>query len=130
MTRVTYLTLEDALAVHVVAVTLAGGSQGVRLHNVLLGCLERPKAAFGGNDMYKNIFEKASVYIDSIARNHPFIDGNKRTSFLCAARFLSLNGYHISMPNPEIVRGMLWVVIDHPSITEIARWLQKHSHKA
>ena len=129
MKGVHYLTVEDALANHAVGIHLSGGSLGVRDEGVLIGCLERPKAAFGGSDMYKTVFEKAAVYIDSIARNHPFVDGNKRTAFLCGSRFLSLNKYNVHMPCRKIVDGMLWVVTKHPEIKEIAAWLKKHSSK-
>jgi death on curing protein len=124
-----YLVVEDALSNLAVAVRLSGGSAGVRDEGVLVGCLERPKAEFGGKEMYRTLFEKSAVYIDSIARNHPFIDGNKRTAFLCGARFLNLNGYDLDMQQNVIVDGMLWVVTDHPEIQEIARWIKKHSKK-
>lgn len=124
---VRYLTLEDALEMHAVVVKLSGGSHGVREREVLLGCLERPKAAFGGKDMYESVFAKAAVYIDSIARNHPFVDGNKRTAFLSAARFLALNNIDLVIDDAEIVRGVIWVVTEHPSVEEIASWLKKHA---
>ncbi len=124
---VRYLTLEDALEMHAIVVRLSGGSHGVREKEVLLGCLERPKAAFGGQDMYLTIFAKSAVYMDSIARNHPLIDGNKRTAFLCAARFLALNGKRLTIVDAEIVRGVLWVVTEYPAIEEISQWLEKHS---
>lgn len=122
-----YVTLEDALEVHAVVIKMSGGTLGVRDMNSLTGCLERPKAAFGGNDMYASLFEKAAVYIDSVSRNHPLLDGNKRTAFLCGVRFLSLNGITITIDNNEIVRGVLWVVTEHPTIQEIAAWLERHS---
>jgi death on curing protein len=123
---VRYLTLEDVLEMHAIVVRLSGGSHGVRSKESLLGSLERPKAAFGSNDMYPTLFAKAAVYIDSIARNHPFVDGNKRSSFLCAARFLAENDIDLIMGDEEIVRGVVWVVVDNPSIKEIAAWLEKH----
>lgn len=124
-----YLTVEEALALHAVAVRLSGGSAGVRENDVLIGCLMRPQTAFGGKDMYPSVWEKAAVYLDSISRNHPFIDGNKRTAFLCSARFLHDNGFNLTFDDRGIVDGILWVVIKHPSIKEIAQWLEKHYRK-
>ncbi len=112
---------------HAIVVKLSGGSHGVRERESLLGSLERPKAAFGGKDMYPTLFSKAAVYIDSIARNHPLVDGNKRTAFLCAARFLAENGVSLDMSDDEIVRGVIWVVVEHPTIEEIAAWLEQNS---
>ncbi|MEK7628792.1 MAG: type II toxin-antitoxin system death-on-curing family toxin [Patescibacteria group bacterium] len=121
-----YLTVEEALALHAIAVRQSGGSAGVREVGTLTGCLERPKAAFGGKDMYATMWEKASVYLDSIARNHPFIDGNKRTAFLCAVAFIHKNGYEPALSDRDIVDGVLWVVTKKPPIGEIATWLEKH----
>jgi death on curing protein len=126
---VRYLVLEDVLELHAVVIRLSGGSLGVRDHGVLTGCLDRPKTAFGGSDMYPTLHTKAAVYIDTVARNHPLIDGNKRTAFLSGARFLAMNDVALNMDDDEIVRGMIWIVTEHPSIEQIAEWLKEHSEK-
>lgn len=126
---VRYLVIEDVVEMHAIVIRLSGGSFGIRDHGVLSGCLERPKTAFGGKDMYPTLHAKAAACIDTIARNHPLVDGNKRTAFLSGARFLSMNDIELAITDDEIVRGMIWVVTEHPSIEEIAAWLEKQSRR-
>ena len=59
--------------------------------NLLHSALEAPKASFGGKDMYPSVYEKAAAYLYHLAKNHPFNDGNKRTSYVTALAFLKAN---------------------------------------
>ena len=79
--------------------------------------------------MYKSISEKAAVYVESLAQYHVFFDGNKRTAFAVAARFLFQNGYRLIMPNEEVVAFMLHTVVHKPELKEIANRLKKHVKK-
>lgn len=124
-----YLDIEEALALHATVLGLTTGSLGVRDMNSLLGCLERPKTTIGGREMFTSVFDKAAAIIETIARNHVFIDGNKRTAHLLGAYFLSTNGYALAPKKGEIETFMLWVVTEKPSIPEIAAWLEERSMK-
>jgi len=127
MGSIDYITIEEVLAIHATVLGLTTGSLGVRDMNSLQGCLERPKTSLGGNDMFADIFSKAAALIESIARNHTFVDGNKRTSYLSGAYFLAKNGYILSPAHGEIETCMLWVVTEKPPIEDIAAWLQRNS---
>lgn|SRR3989344_1276586 len=129
MSFVRFITIEEVLALHATVIGLTSGSLGVRDMGGLQGCLGRPQTAIGGADMFPGIFEKTAAYIESTARNHPFIDGNKRTAHLIGARFLALNGYNLTPAPGEIELCMLWIVTDKPPIKEIAAWLKKRSRK-
>jgi len=122
-----YVSVEAALALHATVLNLTRGTLGVRDMNGLLGSLERPKTAIGGVDMFPTLFTKAAAVIESVARNHPFIDGNKRTSYLIGTELLAINGYNLTPEQGEIEKFVLWVVIEKPTIEEIAAWLEKNS---
>lgn len=62
----------------------------------------------------------------SLAGNHPFVDGNKRTAITAASLFLQLNGYRVETTSAELERFTLWVVIDNPEIEVIAAWFKAH----
>ena len=65
--------------------------------------------------------------MDSLIRNHPFVDGNKRTGIAAAALFLHRNGWHLTVTNADLEAFALHVVLSSPEIPEIATWLQTHS---
>ncbi|MEL7167638.1 MAG: type II toxin-antitoxin system death-on-curing family toxin [Pseudomonadota bacterium] len=90
MTEPVWLDTNLVAVLHDRALALAGGAPGVRDITLLQSALARPRNihAFESTDL----FELAATYAEGIARNHPFIDANKRTAFLSAALFLDLNG--------------------------------------
>ena len=126
---VEYISIEDALELHAVVLGLTRGTLGVRDMNGLHGSLGRPRSAFGGKEMFPTVFEKAGAYIESVARNHPFIDGNKRTAYLIGAAFLNKNGYDLAPKHGEIETFMLRIVTEEPQLGDIAAWLKKRSKK-
>jgi death on curing protein len=122
-----YVSIEATLALHATVLNLTKGTLGVRDMQALLGCLERPKTSIGGQEMFPTLFLKAAAVIESIARNHPFIDGNKRTSYLVGMELLAINGYLLEPEQGEIERFMLWIVTEKPPLESIAAWLEKNS---
>ena len=124
-----YLNVYDILAIHYGIIEATGGSHGVREVGLLASVAERPRMRFGGKDLYPSIFGKAAVYFESLARHHVFIDGNKRTAFAVAVRFLFLNNYEFSASNSEVEKFVLKAVVDKLDLKEIAKWLKKNSKK-
>lgn len=106
-----------------------GGLHGIRDTGLLVSLTERPKTSFGKKEMYPGIFEKAAVYLESLARYHVFIDGNKRTGIATSARFLSLNGYMLNVSNKEMERFVLRMVQEKPSLETIAVWFKRYTIK-
>jgi death-on-curing protein len=129
MGSIRYVGIEDALALHATVIGLTSGALGVRDMNSLQSCLERPKTTIGGTEMFADVFAKAASLIESIARNHPFLDGNKRTSFLTGTFFLHQNDCDLLPEEGEIEKCMLWIVLQKPSIEEIAVWLEENTSK-
>jgi len=127
---VNYLASQDILAIHNELISEIGGSHGIRDVGLLLSLTERPKASLGGKELHRGVFKKAAVYLESLARYHVFIDGNKRTAISASARFLFLNGFELTADNKEIEDFVLSVVLKKPSLETIANWFQKNSKKA
>lgn len=91
-----FLTLEELLVMHQHLIDEFGGSHGLRDQNALEAAAMRPQTGY-----YKNIFEEAAALMESLAMNHPFIDGNKRMAFFAADTFLRMNGYYIDCDDQE-----------------------------
>ena len=102
-----------------------GGLPGLKDENALEAALARPKhkAAYGE----PNLFELAAAYVFGIARNHPFADGNRRTSFLSAYVFLRIHGYQIEAEQGQIIAFMQEVAAGNVDETGIAAFLKDFS---
>jgi len=97
-----HLTVEIVREIHLEAITLFDGADGVREPALLESAIAAPQASFGGKSMYVDLPEIAAAYLNYICRNHPFIDGNKRAALGACLVFLQLNGLN---PAPD---GQPW----------------------
>lgn len=86
-----YLTVEIVREIHQEAIGRFGGSDGVRDSALLESAVAAPRASFGGESPYADTTELAAAYLFYLCRNHPFIDGNKRTALGACIVFLRLN---------------------------------------
>lgn len=120
----TYLTAEQILFLHARLVAETGGSHGVRDLSMLLSAVGRPQASFDDQDLCPDLFTKAGALMDSLIRNHPFVDGNKRTGIAAAALFLRINGYWLEATNGELEKFTLEAAQSQHTTDEIAAWLQ------
>jgi death-on-curing protein len=82
-----YVTLAEVLAMHADQIERYGGTQGVRDAGLLEAALYRPQTGY-----YNDLIEEAAALWESLAQNHPLIDGNKRTAFAATYTFLAING--------------------------------------
>ena len=87
-----YLTLDDVLAA---AEAHLGDPAEVGDYGLLESAVARPQATVFGEDAYPTIHEKAAALLQSLAANHPLLDGNERTAFVATALFYGLNGHHV-----------------------------------
>jgi death-on-curing protein len=124
---VEYLTLEEVLLLHARLIQRTGGSGGVRDVGLLESALARPQATFEGRELYPDLWHKAAALMHSLVKNHPFVDGNKRTALTAAALFLELNGYTLVASNDEAARFVLRAVAGEVDVAAIAAWLEGHS---
>ena len=112
--------------IHEGVIEIGGGAQGLRDPALLESALARPQNlyAYGETD----IFQLASSYAEAIARNHAFVDGNKRTAFFVASDFLELNGYELqSAVDKEHTDMMVELAQGNVTREEVAEHLRKHS---
>lgn len=122
-----YLTAEQVLFLHARLIDETGGSQGIHDLGRLLSALARPQATFGGEELYPGLFAKAAALVASLIRNHPFVDGNKRTGIAAAALFLLQNSCRLVATNTELETFTLSVVLNQPDIPTLANWFRDHS---
>lgn len=124
-----HISLEDVLFIHEKIIDETGGKEGVRDFTLFHSALSRSQASFGGQDLYKSLFNKASALIHSLLLNHPFADANKRTALGACERFLNINGYEVKTSQKEKVKFTLDIEAKKLNLTAIASWLKKHSKK-
>lgn len=125
-----YLTAEQVLFLHSRLIAETGGGHGIRDLGMLLSALGRPQATFDEKELYPDLFSKAAALMDSLVRNHPFVDGNKRTAITAAALFLRINGFQLVVENNEMVQFTLACAQSHLSLDEITDWFRKYSINA
>jgi death-on-curing protein len=121
------LSPEQVLFLHARLIEETGGSHGLRDLALLESAVSHLRATFAGRDQYPDLVSKAAALMDSLIRNYPFVDGNKRTGIAAAALFLVQNGRRLTAPNAEVEAFVLRVVKAEPDVAEIARWLQAYS---
>ena len=97
-----YLTVADVLGMHTVLMQRYGGAGGVRDRGALEAALFRPQTGY-----YADIIAEAAALLESLAINHPFVDGNKRIAFAAADVFLRINGWCLKRPSMDIHKEML-----------------------
>jgi len=96
-----HLSVEIVREIHAEAIARFGGSDGVRDSALLESAVAAPQASFGGKSPYRDLAEVAAAYLYYLCRNHPFIDGNKRTALGACIVFLRLNGIELRPDGPE-----------------------------
>ena len=112
-------------AIHISQIREHGGQYGIRDINLLESALARPKNRWI-YEQDSDLVILAAAYGYGLAKNHPFIDGNKRVAFLVMYTFLGLNGYGIEATEPEVVDLMLGIADSTLSEDHLVTWLRKH----
>lgn len=118
-----------ALAIHKRQLAEHGGLEGVRDPGLLQSALARPRHRFAYDDPTPDLPAMAASYAFGIARNHPFIDGNKRTAAVVCETFLELNGMSITATDMEMYPVFLALAAGSVSEEQLAVWLVGHTAK-
>lgn len=119
-----FLSLQEVLRIHDRQIDRFGGSKGLRDRGLLQSALAQPEATFGGELLHPTGFDQAAAYLYHLSRNHPFIDGNKRTAFAVTDTFLRANGYRLTLSNDrayELVLQAAQGQITKENLAEILR---------
>ena len=90
-----FLGLDEIIEIHYDQIERYGGHPGIRDIGLLKSAVAMPAACFGGDYLHTDVYDMASAYLFHIVRNHPFVDGNKRTGAVASIIFLVLNGIEL-----------------------------------
>src|SRR5258708_6753060 len=117
-----YLTVAEVLAMHVDQIERYGGLHGVRDRGLLESALYRPQTGY-----YSDLIEEAAALWESLAQNHPFIDGNKRTAFAATYTFLAINGARLTADAQETYTFVAGLYGSNQfSFDKLVPWLRKN----
>jgi death-on-curing protein len=125
MTRPVWIELEVVLAIHDEQLAEHGGQPGVRDQGLLESAMARPQNQFAYGE--HSVARLAASYAFGISRNHPFLDGNKRTSLVVAELFLELNGLELTATDAQCVTTFLPLAAGELSEEQLAEWIAGHS---
>ena len=123
--RWTWVIDNVALAIHEAQLAEHGGLAGVRDEGLFLSAMARPQnlAAYGNRP---DAADLATAYAFGLARNHPFLDGNKRTAFVVMELFLNLNGCALEADDAGCISVMESVAAGDLPEKDLAKWLRSH----
>lgn len=114
------------LAVHLRQLAEHGGGEGIRDEGLLQSALARPQNLLAYGDPPPDLASLAAAYAYGIAQNHPFVDGNKRTSLIVARLFLLLNGINLVATQEEKYSTFLALAAGELSEEALANWMREH----
>ena len=135
--KIEYLSLKFVYFIHMVAIDEAFCEydghvkyseelRGIKDINLYKSAVLQPRQSFGGEDLYPDVITKASCYLRSLAMDHPFYDGNKRTALLATVIFLEMNGYKMTCSNEQLYSFTKRVVEEKMEIDKITEELKKY----
>ena len=127
--KIKFLTNTQVLFIHDRLVKKFGGAFGIRDLGLIKSAVARPQATFDRKYLYNSIFDKAATLLQSLLKNHPFVDGNKRTALSSSAIFLKINGYELINNHKEEVEFAIKVDNQNLTSEQISKWLKDHSKK-
>ncbi len=122
-----YLTPEQVLFIHSRLIDETGGMHGIRDLGLLESAVSRPQAVFNNAELYPTIFHKAAALAESLIKNHPFLDGNKRTAITSTAIFLQMNGHSLKASQRELVDFTLALATNKSYFDQAVIWLNQYS---
>ena len=124
MTEPVFLGLDEVIEIHHDQIKRYGGRPGILDVGILKSTVAMPSATFDGNYLHTDIFEMASAYLFHIVRNHPFIDGNKRTGAVASIVSLMLNGIDFRADENDLEKIVLLTAEGKTDKATIARFFE------
>jgi death-on-curing protein len=121
-----YLTVEEVQKLHQRVLDETGGGGGVRDQGALESAVAQPQMAFGGQELYPTLADKAGALGFSLAMNHAFVDGNKRTAHAAMEVFLVLNGAELNASVDEQEKVMLELAAGNLDREAFVEWIRQH----
>jgi death-on-curing protein len=118
------ISTEEVLKIHDILIEKFGGSPGVSDRGLLESAILRPFNTFDSVDLYPTPIDKATAIVESVVKNHPFIDGNKRTGYTLMRLFLLNEGLDIDASEDEKYQFVIQIAEGKSSFNEIKNWLE------
>ncbi len=118
------ITIQEVLLIHERSIREFGGSLGVRDFAMLESAVKRPYNTFNNLELYPEIEDKAASILESIVKNHPFIDGNKRTGYVLMRFLLMKSGKDIKASEEEKYNFVINIASGKLNIDEIKDWIK------
>jgi len=128
MKAVTWVHRAVVHAVHELQIREHGGTMGIRDMDLLESALARPLHLLAYSEA--SLFGLSAAYTHGIVKNHPFLDGNKRTGFVVGILFLESNGFRFNAPEDEAIRKVLALASGDIAASDYEQWLEENSEQA
>ena len=129
MHTIIHLLLEDILNFHSDLERQFVLLPGIRNIGLLESAISTPFQSFGGCDLYPTVYEKAAQLCRGITKNHPFVDGNKRTALHCMFIYLKVNGYIINATLEEKKSLIIDIASGEKSYEDVVNWLRMYAEQ-
>jgi death-on-curing protein len=123
----TFLAVDQVLAIHRRMVEDFGGDPAVRDHGLLESAVMMPAAQFGGKWLHDEIPAMAAAYLFHLCRNHPFVDGNKRTALAAAEVFMLLNGMRLEATDAQLEQLTMGVASGQLAKEDAVAFFREHA---
>ena len=127
MSEPIWLEFDAVIAIHLVLLKEHGGAEGTRDEGLLEAAVARPQQLFAYEDPKPDLCGMAAAYTTGIVRNHPFVDGNKRTGFVVAGVFLGQNGLDLVASEVEATSMVIALAASEMDEKTFAQWFRERT---
>ena len=121
------ISKQDVIKIHQILIRRYGGIDGIRDLSMLESALKRPYSGIEHNEFYPSPEEKASAILESIVKNHPFYDGNKRTGYVLMRLTLLQNNKDLNTSRHEKYQFMIAIASGQLEFDQILKWIKKRT---
>jgi len=125
-----YLSIRQVLRLHQLQIDQFGGADGIRDRGALGAALARPRMTFDGEDLYRDLADKAAALMHSLLQNHPFVDGNKRVAAMAMELFLVANEHKLLASDDELEELTFAAARGELATEPIAIWIRQRLRAA
>jgi len=120
------ISLKEVIVIHQMAIEKFGGGDGIRDVNLLESAIQRPYSTFDQQELYPTPIEKSAAIVESIVKNHPFSDGNKRTGYILMRLTLLKAGLDINAKENEKYKFVIEIAEGKLNFDEIKLWISSN----
>jgi death-on-curing protein len=121
------ISLQEVVIIHSILIEKFGGLHGIRDKSTLESALNRPYQTFEGEELYPTVIEKVAALLESLIKNHPFHDGNKRLGYTVSRLMLLNNDLDLKASEKEKYDFIIHIAENKIDYAHILKWLKKHS---